>query len=177
MAKIPRRAILLALGLLAGCGGAPEPTTDPAGPATTDPAAPASNAFEVHVTLSEPAASQLPPGGEPLVVRAEYFGYPTVAAQQRQLPRTDQPWLALGEREVRLPGAGVARFPHMEFAADDLALVEGGAPQVSITLRFDAGRPTAGEASEDLLDCGMFQDALAVAAQAPVEVDCKLLAE
>lgn len=176
MSKTLRPASLLALGLLAGCGGAPEPTVGPDPSPTAATRAPASNAFEVHVSLSDLAASQLPAAGEPLVVRAEYFGYPTVAAQQRQLPRTEHPWLALGEREVRLAGAGVARFPDVAFDADDLALVEGGAPQVSITLRFDAG-VAADEAAEDLLDCGMFQDALAVAGQAPIEVDCKLLAE
>ena len=77
---------------LAGCEPAPTPDTDP----HLQPVAPLAsggNAFQVRLTRSEAAAGALEAAGETVVVSARYFGYPSVSAQQRQLPGAEEPEL------------------------------------------------------------------------------------
>lgn len=173
-ARIPvaLAAALVALGL-SGCEPAPTPDTDP----HLQPVAPGArggNAFQVRVTVSDAAAAALQAHGETIVVAADYFGYPTVAAQQRNLPGTEEPWLRLVRRQVELEGAGTAEFPEVVLDQDKLRLVEQGRPQ----LRVDVHSSAANEDSEEnLLDCGTFQNTLAAAVRSGVDIDCKLIAE
>ncbi|MDH5824554.1 hypothetical protein QFW77_16390 [Luteimonas sp. RD2P54] len=169
-----RTTLMLALAAAAstGCERTPTPAGEAGAPAGAAAPARADNGFEVEVTLSEAAARALAAGGESVVVSADYFGYPTVAAQQRELPGTGDGWLSLHERKLELEGAGRVAFAPVNFDAGQLQLIERGQPQLLINVY--SGRRSS---EDNLLDCGTFQDALAVAVRSGVHIECKLIAE
>lgn len=175
---MPIRTLLsaaLATLALSACEPAPTPDTDPHRQPVPAVAS-GGNGFQVRVTLSEAAAGALAANGESILVTAEYFGYASVAAQQRQLAGAEQPWLSLARHQVELPAAGPADFPEVQLDPDQLQLVEEGRPH----LRVDVGTSgaAAGDTGEaELLDCGTFQDTLAAAVRNGVDIDCKLIAE
>lgn len=167
---------LIVLGILAAttaCDRAavPEPRVDALPPAATP--APRSDAFDVVVSLSPVAAKQLAQTKEGIIVSADYFGYPTVAAQQQQLADPREPWMTLKRAQIELGASGgTAHFAAARFDEKQLGLIEKGEPQVNINVY------SARKASQDnVLDCGMFQDTLQVAAQEPIKIECKLIAE
>src|SRR5690606_23403975 len=110
---------------LAGCDPAPTPDTDPHLQPVPEVAR-GGNAFQVRVTLSEAAQAAVADSGGAVVVAADYFGYPSVSAQQRQLPGTSEPWLELATREVEIDGAGVAEFAEISLDPQALQIVEEG---------------------------------------------------
>ncbi|MEZ0471382.1 hypothetical protein [Luteimonas salinilitoris] len=165
-------ALALALLPLTGCERGPTPAADAEAPPAAAPIARGDNGFEVVVTLSETAARALAATGESVIVAADYFGYPTVAAQQRELPGTEDPWLTLHRQQVELEGAGTAEFPSVALDPAQLELVERGRPQLLINVY--SGRRSS---EDNLLDCGTFQDALSLAVRNGVAIECKLIAE
>ncbi|NZA27332.1 hypothetical protein H0E84_13150 [Luteimonas sp. SJ-92] len=166
-----RIALLSALAAaLFGCERTPSPADGPS-PAAA-PAAGGDNGFEVQVELSDTARRALAAAGESVVVSADYFGYPTVAAQQRELPGTGEGWLTLHEQKIELEGAGTATFAPVALDPGQLQLVERGRAQLLINVY--SGRRSS---EDNLLDCGTFQDALAVAVRGGVHIECKLIAE
>lgn len=175
---MPLRSVLSAAVIaaaLAGCEPAPTPDTDPhlqqvPAVATGD------NAFQVRVTLSEAALAALEANVEAVVVSVEYFGYPSVSAQQRQLPGSEEPWLLLASRQVTLDAAGAADFPEVALDPERLQMVEEGRPHVRVDV-FSSGAGGDEAAEDNLLDCGTFQGALAAAVREGVDIDCKLIAE
>ena len=164
---------------LAGCEPAPTPDTDPH-LQPVPPVATGDNAFQVRVTLSETATAALEADAGAVMVSVDYFGYPSVAAQQRQLPGADEPWLPLARHEVALDATGVARFPEIALDPERLQMVEEARPHVRVEVH-STGAPDLGPdqaAGEgNLLDCGTFQGELAAAVRAGVDLDCKLIAE
>ncbi|MGO1541485.1 MAG: hypothetical protein ACTHXB_07635 [Luteimonas sp.] len=184
---MPLRSVLFTAFIalaLTGCEPAPTPDTDPH-LQPVPPVATGDNAFQVRVTLSEAAAGALDANDESIVVAADYFGYPSVSAQQRQLPGAEEPWLLLARHQVALDAAGAARFPEITLDPERLQMVEQGRPHVRVDVYSAAAGGTdpaaagAGdEAAEDnLLDCGTFQGELAAAVRSGVDIDCKLIAE
>jgi len=138
----------------------------------------ASNAFDVEVTLSPEARKRLGSPRESLIVSAEYFGYPSDQAEEQHVPGSENPWLTLHRAQVELEGAQLegsptARFPAVAFDAKQLAWTNApDAPQVNINVY--SGRRSS---PDNLLECGMFQGTLAVAARAPIKVSCGLIGE
>ena len=171
-------ALLASCLLLAACG--PDVAEDapeaPSAAAAVEAAAEANGSyFTVVVTLSEAAARLLATERLGLQVEAEWFGYPTVAAQQRRVAGTEDPWLGLHRERRELEGAGRVRFRSPAFDPDRLALVEQGRPHLLVTV--SAGEDAADAGGDALLDCGTFQDRLAVAVRDGVAIDCRLAAE
>ncbi|NLG59334.1 MAG: hypothetical protein GX538_04115 [Gammaproteobacteria bacterium] len=163
----------MAVLALAGCDPAPTPDTDPHLQPVPDVAR-GDNAFQVQVTLSEAAAAALGGNGERVVVKAEYFGYPSVSAQERQLPGASGPRVQLATREVALEGSGVARFEDLALDPDALQMVEQGRPHVRLGA---AARTEGDDAADGLLDCGTYQDTLAAATRSVIEIECRLVTE
>ena len=162
-------ATLVALALtLPGCTRAPAPADEMA----DAPSSTRGEGFTVTLSLSEAAARIVAVEHATIIVAAEWFGYPTVAAQQRRLPGTEQPWLSLHRETREIGGAGEVHFRSPEFAPGDLALIERGQPQ----LRIDVHEDDDG-AQGALLDCGAFQGELATAVRIGVDIDCRLAAE
>ena len=77
----------------------------------------------------------------------------------------------MGRVQAEIPTAGTATFDGSALQQDKLGLIQGE-PQVNINVY--SGRKSS---PDNLLDCGMFQDSVVVAAKAPIRVDCKLIAE
>ncbi|MDR0184060.1 hypothetical protein [Lysobacter arvi] len=186
MKTIMQTCLLAAsIACIAACQRAPEPAAnDAAAAAPTKPATKAaetnsvSNAFDVEITLSPAARERLVSQRESLVVSADYFGYPSAQAQAQGVPGSENPWLTLHRMQVeldgeRLNGTPVAHFPAVAFDAKQLASTEApDAPQVNINVY--SGRRSS---PDNLLDCAMFQDTLAVASRAPIRLSCGLIGE
>lgn len=159
-------ACLLLAGVFAlgGCGK----SAPPSGTATND--APTNKyAFTVVVTLSDAARKKLSQSGESVIVGAEYFGEPAADAGKDMI--NDIGAIDLGRREVEIPGAGKARFDGSALKRDRLAFVKGK-PQVNVNVW--SGRKSS---PDNLLNCDMFQNAIEVAAQKPIKLHCRLIAE
>lgn len=186
---IPKAIILPALvlaTLLAACDKTPAPDRSAAGSAggslpaaTTVPAQPAASAkaasrspvpsFSVQVTLSDAASRQFAKSGESVVVAAAYSGAPRPGVDGHELDDVGQ--VDLGRVEKELPGAGSVTFNGNAIPQDKLRLV-AGAPQVNINVY--SGRHSS---EDNLLDCDFFQDAIAIAANKPIQIHCRLLTE
>ena len=187
MRTIVRACVLAAsIASIAACQRTPESAmSESAVAASTTPATnsthatiTALNAFDVEITLTPAARERLVSQRESLIVSAEYFGYPTARAQQQRVPGSENPWLTLHRRQVeldggRLNGTPVAHFLAVALDAKQLAWTEApGAPQVNLNVY--SGRRSS---PDNLLDCTMFQDTLAVASRAPIRLACGLIGE
>ena len=127
-------------------------------------------AFAVEVTLSPRAAAQLQAASEGIVVSASYYGNATRAARRRANPMGQ---INLAARNVAIPGrGGTARFPAIPVSPALLDGIVNRRPEVLVNV-FSARR----SGPDNLLDCGIFQDAPEVAAAAPVGIACKLIGE
>lgn len=157
---------------IAACERVPGSSPNEATPAAS------SNAFNVEITLTPAARERLVSQRESLIVSAEYFGYPTARAQQQRVPGSENPWLTLHRTQVeldggRLNGTPVAHFPAVALDAKQLAWTEApGAPQVNLNVY--SGRRSS---PDNLLDCTMFQDTLAIASRALIRLACGLIGE
>ncbi|BDU18366.1 hypothetical protein [Lysobacter auxotrophicus] len=182
MKRSPRIVAIAALALAltaAACGHKSTNDTASSSPgAARRDAGAASNAFAVEVSLSPAARERLGAQHESLIVSADYFGEPSAEAIAQRVPGSENPWLTLHRAQVELEGATldgnvVARFPAVSLDAKQLAWTDApDAPQVNVNVY--SGRRSS---PDNLLDCGMFQDTLAVAAQSPVRISCGLIGE
>ena len=126
-------------------------------------------AFSVVVSLSPKAAARLANPKETILVTAEFYGVPKAEKQRMEL----QGRLDLApEQDVEIPGAGTAHFVGPKYDKNKLALVEPGAPVVA--LEIVSGRHSS---PDNLLNCTVFEDSLALAASKPVAASCKLITE
>ncbi|HLR77453.1 MAG TPA: hypothetical protein VK062_00230, partial [Burkholderiaceae bacterium] len=80
--------------------------------------------------------------------------------------------LDLGRKEKELASSGEVTFDGSDFKRDRLPYVEG-LPQVNINVW--SGRKSS---PDNLLNCDIFQDAIAVAVkQQPITLHCRLIGE
>ena len=134
------------------------------GPASPDPFA-----YTVEVTLSDAAKAQFSRSGESVIVGATYFADPAPDAGEDVINDIGQ--VDLGSAQVELAGEGPAVFGGGGLQRDRLRFIEGE-PQVNVNAW--SGRKSS---PDNLLDCDMFQDAIAVAAREPIKLKCRLSAE
>ncbi|MCW5580817.1 MAG: hypothetical protein KIS72_05725 [Luteimonas sp.] len=151
--------------------GAPEPfascfaqtvVSPPAAPAAAGP-----YAFDVEVALSDAARKRLGDSGESVVVAAMYYAAAKAGAPAGVL--NDVGMVDIGNARVELEGQGRAAFDGSAVLGERLEFTEGE-PQVNVNV-YSGRRSSA----DNLLDCGFFQDTLAVATAAPVRIACDLI--
>lgn len=149
---------------------APEATvaTPPVTTVSTTPTPATAAPFSVQVSLSEKARARLATPAETIIVSATYFADPTPSATNKT---NDVGQIDLGKAQVELAAPGIATFDGSALLQDRLGLIQGE-PQVNINVY--SGRKSA---TDNLLDCGFFQDSLKVAASKPIAIDCRLIAE
>lgn len=126
--------------------------------------------WEVSVTLSPAAAKKLAAGKEEIVLSAAYYGEPTKAAAKKadEIGQID-----LGQEELRLGSAGGrVVFVGKGFKADRLGWVVGREARVNLNV-YSARKSSP----DNLLDCELFEDTMAVAQAKPVAIACKLIGE
>lgn len=166
-----RTASFLLLLALVGCQR--EPTSGaPAGKGQAD------NGFTVEIAFSPAARERLAERRESVIVSAEYFGYPGPQAQARRIPGSENPWFTLRRAQVELDtvrpdGVAIERFPAVVLDPKELALTQApDAPRLNLNVW--SGRRSS---QDNLLDCGTFEDTLAVTSRAPVRLSCRLIGE
>ena len=183
---LPACSLALTVAMvLTGCGSsghdhavaAPPPTSNaPAvtvakvASATEQPTAAKvrSGGFDVRVALSPAAKNTLATRGETIVVSASYYGWPADSAKTKvdEVGQVD-----LGHEQHVLAAPGVAHFAGARIAAGTQRALKQP-PQVNINVF--SGRKTS---PDNMLDCDIFQGAIAIASKSPVAITCKLLTE
>lgn len=157
----PRFSLLAAIALLA------------AAPAPSLAAEPTPN-FSVVVTLSAEARADLTKRKEQVTVSAMYSGEPTREAVKKKID-SEIGEVVLGEETLTRPivgGKETFAFAGKAFDVKRTKWIKPGT--ASILINVYSARKTA---DDNLLDCGIFEDVLAVAAAQPIEISCKLIAE
>ena len=166
---MPRNNGLLAIlftVLLVACGK----TEVPEIAANSDSSKPTSFTFSVQVALSDAAKKQFETSGESVIVAAMYFGGGKTGVAESEF--NDVGLIDLGRAEIELSGEGNAALDGHAVLRERLDLVEGD-PQVNVNVY--SGRHSS---PDNLLNCGMFQDAIKVAvATTPIKIDCRLILE
>ena len=142
-----------------------------AGPASATPDWTVGPGYSVVVSLSPKAAARLAHPKETVKVWAEYYGDANDKGSRLKIAVEGQINLS-PDRTIEIPGAGVATFPGPKYDKNLMVDIEGGTPQVLINVI--SGRHSS---PDNLLDCDIFQDAITVAAKAPIQIHCKLIGE
>ena len=154
-------AVSIAAGLLAWSGAAAAaPVWDVSPP------------FKVAVSLTPKAAARLAHPHETIVVSAYVYGEATPKGVKRHLAdEMDQ--IDFGkEQYIEIPGAGVAQVPGVRYDKTKLAYIDGG--KLLVLVNVYSGRRSA---KDNLIECGIFEDSVALAAKAPIPIACKLIGE
>jgi hypothetical protein len=129
-------------------------------------------AFKVAVSLSPRAAARLAHPRDTVLVSAEVYGEATPLGVRRRMA-DEMDWIQFPpETKVELQAAGVAVIPPRRYDSGKLAYIEGGKLQVLINVY--SGRRSG---PDNLIDCGIFEDSIDVAARAPIQIACKLIGE
>lgn len=123
--------------------------------------------FRIEVTLSTKAAAKLSSAQEWVHVSAFYYGE---AAKPKDGDEMGQIWL--GNEDADIEGAGTVTFGKIKVDGKRLKLVKGKKPTVNINVY--SSRKTL---ADNILDCGLFEDLVEVAARASIMIDCKLIGE
>lgn len=103
---------------------------------------------------------------ETLIVSASYYGWP---ADGRKLSMDDVGQVPLGRAEHELSKSDTTRFDGASFKGADAVGLKGP-PRVNINVY--SGRRSS---PDNLLDCDIFEDDIAIAARAVVPLHCTLL--
>ncbi len=131
--------------------------------------APAIVPFNVQVTLSPSAAARLSALHEGITVTAYYSGDPAPGFT-RHADQMGQ--INLGAEHVTIAGSGTAVLTGSVIPATQIGWVKDRAIQVLINVYS-----TRRSSSNNLLDCGIFEDTAKAAAKAPIQIACKLIGE
>jgi hypothetical protein len=123
--------------------------------------------YTVVLTLSDKAAARLSGSHETVHINALYFGEAIKPSDGDEMGEVQ-----LGTEDADIPGAGEAQLGKIALKASDIAKIKDSDPQLLINVY------TSRKVFEDnLLDCGIFQDSVTVAAKAPIAISCKLIGE
>jgi hypothetical protein len=126
-------------------------------------------AFMVELTLTLKAAEKLQALKEKIVVAAYYYGYPSPNAPRKEIKEgislgAEHHTVDNSTRLVTVTGRGIS-LKHLDWVQDRKVRV--------LTNVYSARRGDP----FNLIDCGIFDDEVAVAAQSPVKIACKLIGE
>lgn len=123
--------------------------------------------YSVDVALSAKAAAKLVESGETIHIAAVYFGTARPGVQGDDVGQ-----IPLGNEDTDIPAAGAAILGHIKLKSAEVAKIAEARPQLLINVY------TSRKVFEDnLLDCGIFQDSVDVAAAKPIRIACKLIGE
>jgi len=126
--------------------------------------------FSVDISLSSQAAAKLAALKEQIVVSAVWSGEPTRAARKHA---DEMGQIDLGTEQVRIPGSGGrAEITGRSVQVKHIDWVKNRAVVVNVNV-FSARV----SGPDNVLDCGLFENAVALARSKPVQIACKLIGE
>lgn len=123
--------------------------------------------YTLDISLSPRAAATLSQSGEQIHVSAVYFGR---AIKEEDGDEMGQ--VSLGTEDVDLPAA--TRITFGQVTLDGAALAKAVDQQAYVNINVFTSRK---KFPDNLLNCGLFEDRVEVAAQAPIAIACKLIDE
>ena len=126
--------------------------------------------FSVGVTLSDKAKKTLADRKETIVVAAYFSGNPKPGTPRKYLSDIGQ--VDLGQTNVEIAPGAIARFGPVKLKQDALNQVDKSGPQLLINVY--SGRKSS---PDNLLDCGIYEDALAPVQGKTIPITCKLIGE
>lgn len=123
--------------------------------------------YSMSVSLSGKASQKLKSSGETIHIAAMYFGTAKPGVQGDEVGQ-----IQLGREETDLAKPGSVRLGKIWLKRADLKKIIEREPQLLINVY------TSRKVFEDnLLDCGIFQGGVSVAAGKPIRIACKLIGE
>jgi len=125
--------------------------------------------FDVAVSLSPAATTRLAAAHETIIVAANAYGMAIVHSHRHP---DDMGQIDLGGQRVEISGAGVAHMRPMVYQTDVLDDVQDH--KLIVLVNVFSGRHSS---PDNLLDCGIFEDDVRIAARAPIQIRCKLIGE
>lgn len=134
--------------------------------------------FTIQVSLSPKALKKLTEISEGITVRSNYYGKlarkPTKADIKRALANGEVPGTIdlVGDTVTLTSAGGVAEMPGRTVKAKDAA--DFGSNPVNVNINVFSARNSA---SDNLLQCSVFDDTLAVARTRPIAITCQLIDE
>jgi len=131
---------------------------------------PEPSGFSVSVTLSEKAGKTLADRKETIVVAAYFSGFPKPGTPRKYV--SDMGEIGLGQANVEIAPGAVARFGPIKLKQGALNQVDTKGPQLLINVY--SGRKSS---PDNLLDCGIYEDALAPIQGKTIPIACKLIGE
>jgi hypothetical protein len=126
--------------------------------------------FGVSVTLSDKAGKTLADGKETIVVAAYFSGNPKAGTPRKYLSNTGE--VDLGEAHVEIAPSTIAKFGSVKLKQDALNQIDKSGPQLLINVY--SGRKSS---PNNLLDCGIYEDAIAPIEGKTIPIACKLIGE
>jgi hypothetical protein len=124
----------------------------------------------VSVTLSDKAKRLLTDQKETIVVAAYFTGSPKPGTPRRYVSHEGD--IGLGEAHVEVAIGAIAKFGPVKLDQDPLQQVDKNGPQLLINVY--SGRKSS---PDNLLDCGIYEDALAPIQGKTIPIACKLIGE
>jgi hypothetical protein len=154
---------LICIGLQSGLSGAQQASQS----ASTTPG---SSGFSVSVTLSDKARKLLTDQKETMIVAAYFSGFPKPGTPRKYV--SDMGEIGLGQANVEIAPGAIAKFGPVKLKQDALNQVDTKGPQLLINVY--SGRKSS---PDNLLDCGIYEDALAPVQGKTIPISCKLIGE
>jgi hypothetical protein len=168
MERTARRAALAMLSLL--CIGHQTGLAGEQQQAQSALGAPDFPGFSVSVTLSDKARKTLTDRKETIIVAAYFTGSPKPGTPRKYI--SDMGEIGLGETDVEIRLGEIAKFGTVNLKKDALNQVDKSGPQILINVF--SGRKSS---KDNLLDCGIYEDALGPIQGKTVPIACKLIGE
>jgi hypothetical protein len=126
--------------------------------------------FSVSVTLSDKAGKLLTNQKETIIVAAYFSGSPQPGTPKKYLSDIGQ--IDLGEAHVEVAPGEIAKFGTIKLKQNSLNQIDKNGPQLLINVY--SGRKSS---KDNLLDCGIYEDALAPIQGKTIPIACKLIGE
>jgi hypothetical protein len=122
------------------------------------------------VTFSDKARKLLTDQEETIIVAAYFSGFPKPGTPRKYV--SDMGEIGLGQANVEIAPGGIAKFGPVKLKRDALNQVDTKGPQLLINVY--SGRKSS---PNNLLDCGIYEDALALIEGKTIAITCKLIGE
>ncbi len=131
---------------------------------------PGYSGYSVSVALSDKARKLLTNQKETIIVAAFFYGFPKPGTPRKYVSEMGE--VGLGQTNVEITPGAIAKFGPVKLKQRALNQVDTKGPQLLINVY--SGRKSS---PDNLLDCGIYEDALAPIQGKTIPITCKLIGE